>query len=127
MSDAVFPDLPGRSPDSTRTAIYKTKIAESPSGREDRTSWASGARYQYELKYNFLREGVVAPAPWNGYSEAQVVQRFASDHLGRFDSFTFTDIVTGAQVRVRFVEDSFKMTRIAAGIWTASFSLITVI
>ena len=118
MSDNLFPSLPGLAPEVAREPRYATQIYESVSGREVRVSWRTQPRVRYTLKFNFLRTASQAPTPYTSYSEMGVLMSFLDTHLGSFGSFLFADPYTGSQVRVRFVEDSIRMTQIVSGIWS---------
>lgn len=127
MSTSVFPKLPGTIL-LKRSPLFKTTLHEAASGKEDRTSWQSGTRYRWDLQCNFLREAVMAPAPWGAYSEAAIVEKFFTDMQGSSESFHIIDPFDDTTDRtVRFVEDSFAMGRICAGVWKASLSLISVL
>ncbi|GAO01965.1 DUF2460 domain-containing protein [Anaeromyxobacter sp. PSR-1] len=126
MSNDVFPDLPGLDVEVDRTTLYRTSIYETAGGKEQRAAWWSSPRYRYRLRWNVLRADVAAAAPWAAYSEAAAVQRFFDVHLGAWDSFLMVDPYSGAQVRVRFVEDSLRFAREVPGVWAAEAEVISV-
>jgi len=127
MSAYVFPLLPGFDIAPTRGSKYPVTKKESPSGREDRTVWASTPRRRWRIKFNFLRESVAAPSPWGSYSEVSVVDYFIDTHFGTGDSFHILDPKDGATDRVvRFVSEP-DLKRIVSGVWSCEFDLISVI
>ena len=136
MSSNVFPVLPGLDTEVSKEARHKVTISEAVSGREDRTLWAVAPRFDFVLKYNFLRTYVTAPAPWAAYSEVAIVQKFIADHYSSFDSFLIADptIVLAedsthdpAQKRVRFKENGVRIYQLVPTIWRAELALISVI
>ena len=128
MSSYKFPlSLPGIDiAISRRGPIYATQIQTTSSGKEQRASWQAVPRYEYDLKINVLREGVPAPAPFQALDEVTAVLGFGDDHRGAWDSFLIDDPLDGTERRVRFVEDSFTVVKIAEDLWETSFSLVTV-
>jgi hypothetical protein len=104
-------------PNVAREPRYSTQVNESVSGREVRVSWRTQPRIRYTLRFNFLRTGTQAPSPYTSYSETGVILAFLDQHLGALGSFLYADPYTGAQVRVRLVEDSLQMVQIVPGVW----------
>jgi hypothetical protein len=125
MGSQVFPQLPGLDIQVQRESIYSTKIYTSASGEEQRTSWWPTPRFRYQLRFNFLRTSVAAPAPWQADSEAGVILQFLDDHRGAWDSFVFADPYDGVQRQVRFEQDTLVIQQVVGGVWEASFSLIS--
>ena len=70
-------------------------------------------RFEYEIAINVMRSTVPAPAPFQALDELAAVLGFGSDHKGAWDSFLIDDPVDGVERRVRFVEDSFAVTKLA--------------
>jgi hypothetical protein len=127
LSARVFPVLPGNRA-VTRSTIYKTSVVEAVSGREDRTSWASAPRYRWSYSFGGLRSWVNVTGSWGTLSEIATVQMFIDYHYASGDSFHITDPYDDSTDRtVRFVEDSVTLTRLASGVWSCSFDLISVI
>lgn len=89
MSTQVLPDFPGLGFDVTRTPMWSTTIQSNISGKEVRLGMYSSPRYQWELKYNFLRQGTL-----NGvdtYAEFEQLLGFFNTLNGAFDTFLFKD------------------------------------
>jgi hypothetical protein len=127
MSNNVWPVLPGLDFRVTRSAEWNTTIHQTANGKEYRSTSQVAPRYRYRLQYNGLRKTVNAPSPWGAYSELAVVFQFLSDHNGAFDSFLFGgDPVDGTQRRVRFAEDSLKVTS-EGGWFSCELELISVL
>jgi hypothetical protein len=126
MSNSVFPDLPGLDVAVQLEPTYRTTVHETVAGKEYRTAWGVGKRFRYRLRFNVLREAVSAPAPWAGYNEKTVVEKFHDDHLGSFDSFLFTG-PDGVQRRVRFASDTLTFVRIVSGLWELEAELVSVL
>ena len=117
MSNAVFPDLVTEMA-LPREPIYDTNILPSPGGGETRSSWGA-VRYRYTLDVTLRQYGA--------FTEAATLLAFFDQHRGAWDSFLFNDPFDGTQRRVRFEQDRLPLTRFATGVWTATFSLISVI
>jgi hypothetical protein len=126
VSNSVFPSLPGLALAFARESLYKTVTYENPGGTEQRVSLQATPRYRYTLRYNFLRQAVAAPSPYQAQTEVGVVLLFLDDHKGAWDSFLFDDPVDAIQRRVRFVEDSLRIERILGQVYEVSFELLTV-
>jgi hypothetical protein len=126
MSSNVFPDLPGLDIQVTRRSLWATPIQTATSGKEQRASLQATPRYEYAIKANVLRSEVAAPTPYQALNELTVLLGFIDDHKGAWDSFLFNDPVDGVQRRVRFVEDSLSVTRVADKLWSADLTLISV-
>ncbi len=140
MSDNVFPALPLLDLDIQVSPAYSTKILQAVSGKEVRVSWRTASRTTYSLKFQALRTGTFGRAdytastgawtynPAGAWTEYSVVQSFVATHRGSWDSFLWVEPLAGAQVRVRFLEDSIVYKRIASGYWAVdSLKLITVL
>lgn len=119
MSNQVFPtqaQLPGTKINVRRSAVYATKVQVSASGYETRLALQSTPRVDYVLDIEFMRTRTP-------YSEVQTVVTFIHAHLGAWDSFLFWDPYLletdpgNAQKRVRFVDDSITLERMASGYW----------
>jgi len=128
MTSLVFPPLPGLDIAVSRQPYYATEVHEAVSGREVRVAWRTNPRVRYLLQVNGARTATQAPSPYSSYSEMGVLLAFLDTHLGSFDSFLYPDPYTGANVRVRLVEDSIRMTRVVDGWWKVeSLELVTVL
>ena len=116
MSDLVFPTLPGLSITVNREPRYATQIHEAVSGKEVRVGWRTVPKIRYQIKVT-ARNASNAPSPYSAITETQIILDFLDDHLGSLDSFLLPDPYTTSNVRVRFVEDSLRMTQIVSGWW----------
>lgn len=89
MSTQVLPNFPGLGFDVKRTPMWSTTVQPNISGKEVRIGLFSSPRYQWELKYNFLRQGTT-----NGvdtYEEFETMIGLFNSLNGSFDTFLFTD------------------------------------
>ena len=80
MSNAVFPELAGRTWNITKEPIWSTRIKTASNGREQRASYFSYPRYRIKLSYEFLRARL-------GYDEYQQLIGFFNQRQGSFDDF----------------------------------------
>lgn len=94
MSNLIFPALDGLRPNPSRTAIWKTGIKESASGKELRAARMSAPRWRYSLSFDVLRET-------SGYTELQQIVGLFNQCRGSWDNFLYRDpedcTVTGQQ------------------------------
>ena len=84
MSDAIFPSLPGLKIEVTKVPAWKTLIAESVSGMENRATLMNYPRYKVILAYEVLRAG-------NGLDELQQLIGFFNQRRGSWDDFLWLD------------------------------------
>jgi hypothetical protein len=126
VSDNVLPVLPGFTVEPEISADYDNTEHVTISGKKQITNWSSVAGNVYRLSWETLRTGTMAPSPWGSYSEAAIIRYFFDVHLGHWDSWLMADPFTGSQVRVRWVEGSFRMRQIVPGAWTAEGEVETV-
>ena len=64
----VFLSLPGLAIDVKRNVLTSTVVQPASSGKEQRASFWSSPRYEWELTFNFLRQASFSPNTW--YDEA---------------------------------------------------------
>jgi hypothetical protein len=128
MSSEVFPTLPGLDVAVERVPYYATETHESVSGKEVRVSWRTQPRIRYRLTINGARTGTNAPSPYAAYNEMSALLYFLDLHKGSFESFLYPDPYTAGNVRVRFVEDSLRMTQVVDGWWKVdSLEMVSVL
>lgn len=84
MSNLVFPTLDGLKPIRNRTAVWKTGIKESASGKELRAAWMTSPRWRHTLAYEVLRETA-------GYTDLQQLVGLFNQCRGSWDNFLFND------------------------------------
>lgn len=113
MSDAVYPVLPGATPEVTRTPIWNTTTKTSTSGREFRSANWSAPIYAYKLGYEVLRQNF-------GLTEMATLAGFFNARKGSFETFLFTDpgdnSVTGQLVGIGTgSEVEFQLARAFGG------------
>jgi hypothetical protein len=125
VSSNVFPVLPLRKLESQRAPVYATSVFTTESQTEQRFSHQATPRFRYRLRYT-VRAAKAAPAPWQAYSEAAIVQKWIDDHRGEWDSWLIADPWDGSQVRVRF-EGLPQFTQIVPGIWDVEIGLVSVL
>lgn len=109
MSNEVFPDLPGLDIRTGKAPVWKTKIQESVSGKEQRGSFMAYPIWHFELRFTFLRSDVA-------FSELQSLVGFFNRHRGQFDSFLYPDPEDNAVVAQQFgvgdgASTAFQLTR----------------
>jgi uncharacterized protein (TIGR02217 family) len=101
VSTSVFPTLAGLGWDVPRTEIWKTTVQENVSGKESRVALWTYPRHQWDLTFDFLRQGTVHGG---AYSEFAQLAGFFNQRQGQFDTFLYTDTddsgVTGQAIGV---------------------------
>ena len=101
MSNAIFPTLVGLSFTWVRSSIWNTKIAESASGKEARTTFFSWPRYLYTGTYDIL----AGPGAINGSATANgwaTLVDFFNARNGAFDDFLLQDPDFNAETTQNF-------------------------
>ena len=88
MTTQVFPTLSGLTYPFDRTPIFDTIIQANVSGKEVRLANQIYPRYQWDLIYSMLRQGVSAGV---AYTELQQLMGFYNQMQGSFNSFLFQD------------------------------------
>ena len=89
MSSSVFPTLAGLGWDVTRTPMFDTTIQQNISGKEVRIANQTFPRYQWELTFDVLRQGIVHGT---AYTEFSQLLGFYNARQGQFDTFLYTDV-----------------------------------
>jgi hypothetical protein len=112
-----FPVLPTLMLPVERELIWPEDDYESISGVQTTIQWWSSGVHHFRLPYSGLRDEVMAPAPWNAYSELDaLIKAYTDNRNGTQASYTFTDPVDGVSRNVRFV-GPLKKRRIIPGWW----------
>jgi uncharacterized protein (TIGR02217 family) len=88
MSTQVFPSLAGLTYPFDRTPMWDTTVQPNVSGKEVRLANQTFPRYQWDLIYSALRQGLSAGTTYN---ELKTLMGFYNARQGSFDSFLFTD------------------------------------
>ena len=88
MSSSVFPSLAGQGWDIVRTPMWDTEINTNNSGKETRLANQTYPRYQYDVTFDVLRQGIVHGT---AYTEFSQLMGFYNSRQGQFDSFLYTD------------------------------------
>lgn len=115
MSSATFPTIPGATIIVKRTSHWSTKVQKATSGKELRSSWQSRPIYEFQVTFEFLRQGV---RPGDGtYAEAATLVDFYNARKGAWDTFFFTDPHDGTTRTVRFLDDHLELERFTAYHW----------
>jgi uncharacterized protein (TIGR02217 family) len=83
MSNAIFPTLIGLAFPVTRTVQWSADIQESIAGMENRLSYYTYPRYQYDIDVNVLQA--------NSIQDFQTLIGFINSRQGSFDSFLYMD------------------------------------
>ncbi|WP_025041030.1 DUF2460 domain-containing protein [Nitrosospira briensis] len=83
MSNTVFPTLPGLAWSTGKHPIFKTKIQESVSGRELRSSFQAYPLWRFTLSYEFLRG--------DSNDDLKKLLAFFLVVRGSWDSFLYSD------------------------------------
>lgn len=84
MSNLVFPNLPGLSNDNKKRVIWRNKILEASSGKEQSAKRWSYPKYAFNIHFNVLRAS-------DSYVEYQQLLGFINQVGGSFDTFLYTD------------------------------------
>src|SRR5437879_4486020 len=86
MSSSVFPtriELPGLAYDVVRTPVWSgSEVHQSVSGKETAIAYQANPRWEWTLKFEFLRQA---------RSEFSLLAGFFNRMKGPFDTFLFTD------------------------------------
>lgn len=83
---AVYPTLPGLGYDVSRSPMWTgSEVVESLSGKETSIAYQANPRWEWELRYDFLRS---APSKL----ELQTLSGFFNQMRGRFTPFLFEDV-----------------------------------
>ncbi len=114
MSGSVFPKPIGTRIEVKRSPVWSTKTMRALSGREQRIGWYNAPLYEYEMKIEFLRQGII-----NGkaYAEAKTIVDFFNAMQGSFDDFWLDDPFDGTQHKVRFKNDRIDVERFLSNFW----------
>lgn len=96
MSNAVYPSgttLPGLAWSVSKKPIWKNVIQEAVGGRETRISLNSLPRWQWTLRYEFLRGYTPSGSAFGSaaFTEFQTLANFFNMRQGSWDSFLYTD------------------------------------
>jgi len=111
----TFPTLPGLDISVKRSEIYSTLVQPGATGKEQRASFQSTPRFQFDLTFNFFRQ--------TGFSantvsdELAALQTFFETQKGQWDTFSFTDPVDSTVRTCRFAQDQLDIERIVALAW----------
>jgi uncharacterized protein (TIGR02217 family) len=84
MSNENFPVLPGIAWSINKKPMFATKVSEHVSGREVRVSNYAYPLWEWELKYEFLRDSTA-------YPELQTLMGFFMARRGSWDTFLYVD------------------------------------
>lgn len=99
----ILPDFPGRDSAYKRTPLYTTRVQNTPSGREVAVSYESYPRYEWDLKFNALRDYLTV-------QEAKQLEAFFHALKGRGDYFLFDDPERGTAVAVIYANGTGSNT-----------------
>lgn len=115
MSSATFPTIAGATITVKRTPRWSTKVQKATSGKELRSAWQSRPIYEFQVTFEFLRQGV---RPGDGtYTEAATLIDFYNARKGAWDTFFYTDPHDGTTRTVRFLDDALELERFTAYHW----------
>lgn len=95
MGNAVFPSLPGKTPQVMRRPMFQTRVQRAVSGRELRASFQQHPIYQFSLSYEVLLDGQAG-------DDFKVLTGFFLARQGSFDSFLFVDPADSAVTDMPF-------------------------
>ena len=121
----IFPNLPGLDISVHRSELWSTLVQTACSGKELRASFWSTPRYQYELRFNFLRQAGFSNLTYQ--DEFIALQQFFDSMQGQYNAFLFTDPVDGQIKTVRFYEDNLDLEQFLFLVWKSqTIKMITV-
>lgn len=121
MSAETFPTLAGVQINVRRAAKWSTKVQAAASGKELRTSWRSRAIYEFQVTFEFLRQG-------GGRTEAATLADFYNRMRGAWDTFYFVDPIDGTTRTCRFADDHLELEKFSSRHWkTSGVKLVEVI
>ena len=102
MTTQIIPNLVGLGYDVTRAPLWSTTTQTAISGKETRIGLYSTPRWQWSLKYNFMRQGTLNGVDY--YTEFEQYSGFFNQVNGSFNSFLYTDFndnaVTGQGIGI---------------------------
>ena len=84
MSNAIYPELPGVTPEVAFYPQFTTKIQTAVNGTEYRTSLVANPKYDIQLNYEFLRG--------DSRQEMQALIGFFLARKGSYDNFLFRNV-----------------------------------
>lgn len=84
----IFPTLLGLGWSVKRTDIWSTNLQENISGKQVGIGYWSSPKYQWELTYEFFRQGTINQI---SYTEQQQLMAFFNQLSGRLKTFLFLD------------------------------------
>jgi len=111
----TFPTLPGLDIAVKRTEIYSTLVQAGATGKEQRSSFQSTPRYQFDLTFNFFRQ--TAFSAQTTFDELASLVTFFETQKGQWDTFSFTDPVDSTVRTCRFAQDTLDIQRIVSLCW----------
>jgi uncharacterized protein (TIGR02217 family) len=95
MADQIYPTLPGIQYESTRTPMFNTQVQQALSGKESRIAYQQYPLMQFELAYEFLRNGA-------SYAELQTLVGLYMQMMGKFGTFLYDDPVFNSVTAQQF-------------------------
>lgn len=106
MSDAVFPDFPGRMWDIKKRPTFNTKVMTAVDLSELRASFSATPLYHFGFGIDVLRDRITQGAVT--YDELRTLFGFYCQRLGRWDSFLYNDVDDNSVVDQQFgIGDGF--------------------
>ena len=118
---ATFPTLPGLDIAVKRTEIFATMVQPGASGKEQRASFWSTPRFQFDLTFNFFRQANFSAQ--TTFDELATLQTFFESMLGQFNTFNFTDPVDGSTKLCRFAQDTMDIEQIVQKAWKGASAM----
>lgn len=97
MSDDLYPNtIRGLTWTVTRSPEFKTIVQTSPSFHETTIIQATNPRWNWELKYDYLKDNIADLVTGLVYTDFETLLTFFLNHWGQGTNFLFNDIVTPA-------------------------------
>jgi len=88
MALQTFPTLAGIAWSVDRQEIWQTRLQASASGKETRAADWTAPRHQWDLSYEFLRQGIRAQVNYDEYAQ---LRGFFDQARGMFGTFIYQD------------------------------------
>jgi hypothetical protein len=126
MAGTLNWNIPGCQLEVEREEIFATKVDLAESQTEVRTDW-QGATARYRWKFKIIGRTNVS-----GVNEVGVLRALYESNRGKWDSFSMTDPLDGANIANARFDSTLRMRRLLANSargawWELSFDVISLL
>jgi hypothetical protein len=125
MSGTLTWNIPGCQLEIEREELYAVKVDTAESNTEVRTSYHTAPRYRWKFK-------IVGRTNVAGVNEVGVLRALYETNRGKWDSFSMTDPLDGANVPNARFDSTIKFKRVTAtsrngAWWEVTFDVISLL